>query len=167
MSETKKRRTETESSSSAAPTQEASRNRLPHGVLAVAARNRRNRSFVPDTNNSIGGISFDHVMMDSGCSSILLPFPPDPTVLEAFSGEQYRWQISFSRSTGAVGSLVLKIQPHAQEIGGTFSIVLAGKAQLAVQVSLSPHSSRERCRHSFASESEARHQRSGETTNFP
>lgn len=126
MSETKKRRTETESSSSA---EEARVNRLPHGVLAVAARNKRNRFFIPDTNNSFGGISFDYVMMDSGCSSILLPFPPDPTVLEAFSGEQYRWQISFSRGAGAVGSLVLKIQPHAQEIGGTFSIELAGKAQ--------------------------------------
>lgn len=68
-------------------------------------------------------------MMDSGCSSILLPFPADATVLDAFSGEQYRWQISFSRGTGAVGSLVLKIQPHAQEIAGSFTMTLSGKIQ--------------------------------------
>ena len=96
-------------------------------VLCFAARNRRGRFYIPCTTNNFGGVHVAHVLIDSGCSSLLLPFPlnssfPQALLLQA----RYKWTVSFSRGTGAIHSPVLKITMH---LGGGFPCTLAGKEQ--------------------------------------
>jgi hypothetical protein len=95
-------------------------------ILAFAARNRKNRFFIPNKLNAIGGIAFENVMIDSGCGSLLLPFPlgtaVDALTRYAVAG-LYDWTISQSRGTGAVHSPVLKIK---SPIGSKFDIRLGG-----------------------------------------
>mmetsp|Transcript_40331 Transcript_40331/g.97342 ORF Transcript_40331/g.97342 Transcript_40331/m.97342 type:complete len:286 (+) Transcript_40331:61-918(+) len=95
-------------------------------VLAFAARNRRGRFYIPSRHNEFGGVHVDHVLFDSGCSSILLPFPvasgfPD----ELLKQVRYQWIVSSSRGTGAVHSPVLKIRM----ILGGFACTLGGRGQ--------------------------------------
>ncbi|CAB9528072.1 expressed unknown protein [Seminavis robusta] len=93
---------------------------LPRCVIGLAYRNRKHRFFVPATSNNFAGIPFSFVMVDSGCNSFLLPFPQrekddgtfeiDMGALEPFLGHQFRWSISGSSGTGAVGSKTLRIE---------------------------------------------------------
>jgi hypothetical protein len=82
---------------------------LPPCVIGLAYRNRKHRFFVPSTNNSFAGIPISYVMMDSGCNSLLLPFPQakqddgtfeiDMGLLEPFLGNEFKWSISGSNGT--------------------------------------------------------------------
>ncbi|KAL7555522.1 hypothetical protein ACA910_020311 [Epithemia clementina (nom. ined.)] len=114
---------------------EASRRRLLNGpaaeyehpqVLCFAARNRRGRFYIPMTTNNFGGMPVNHVLFDSGCSSLLLPFPLQDGLPQPWLEEFYIWAVSPSRGTGAIHSPVLKIKPR---IGPNFTCVLAGKVQ--------------------------------------
>jgi hypothetical protein len=96
-------------------------------VLCFAARNRRGRFYIPCKNNSFGGVHVDNVLFDSGCSSLLLPFPLECGFPASFmEPARYKWTVSSSRGTGAVHSPVLKISMH---IGGGFACTLADKQQ--------------------------------------
>jgi hypothetical protein len=97
-------------------------------VLYFAARNRWGRSYIPcNKQNSFGGVPVDNVLLDSACSSLLLPypfengFPPQLMDLALCNGVL----VSSSRGTGAVHSPVLKIKKY---IGG-FPCTLADKEQ--------------------------------------
>jgi hypothetical protein len=97
-------------------------------VRAFASRNRKNRYFIPSTNNSVAGISYGKLMVDSGCSSVLLPFPDGgvQVIERKFSPTRHEFTISSSKGTGAIHSLVLKIKSKMSQ---GFSIVLNGQLQ--------------------------------------
>ena len=96
-------------------------------VFCFAARNRRGRFYIPLTTNSFGGLPVPHVLLDSGCSTLLLPFPLDRGFPQDFTTpEYYSWAVSSSQGTGAVHSPVLKIK---RRMGGKFPCILAGKDQ--------------------------------------
>ena len=96
-------------------------------VICFAARNHRGRFYIPCTTNEFGGLSVAHVLLDSGCSSLLLPFPLESGFPEnLLLPEIYKWSVSFSRGTGAIHSPVLKI---TMRLGGRFPCTLAGKEQ--------------------------------------
>ena len=46
----------------------------PH-VLGFAARNQRGRFYIPSKTNQLGSVPVDHILLDKGCSTLLLPFP--------------------------------------------------------------------------------------------
>ena len=107
----------------------ASSTEAAEAILAFAAKNHRRRFFFPTKENSFGGIPYQHVMVDSGCSSALFPFPsPDAGVdlAQLFPPSLYNWGISQSHGTGASHCPVLKIQGKLQ---ARFNIVLNGKTQ--------------------------------------
>jgi hypothetical protein len=56
---------------------------LPGGVIGVAYRNGRHHFFVPSKTNTFCGITYPYLMVDSGCNSLLLPFPQQDTENEA------------------------------------------------------------------------------------
>ena len=98
-------------------------------VLAFAAKNRRRRFFIPSKLNSFGGIEYEHVMVDSGCSSCLFPFPlhvDAPEMRRSFPPARFRWSVSSSVGTGAKHCPVLKIEGRLRS---NFAIVLNGKSQ--------------------------------------
>ena len=98
-------------------------------VLAFAAKNRRRRFFIPSKLNSFGGIEYEHVMVDSGCSSCLFPFPlhvDAPEMRRSFPPARFRWSVSSSVGTGAKHCPVLKIEGRLR---ANFAIVLNGKSQ--------------------------------------
>jgi len=98
---------------------------LPNHVFAVAAQNAKNRFFVPSKSNNFAGISYDYVMIDSGCNSFLLPFKHE--ILDLFDGPSYEWKIR--SSTGGINSRTLKITRR----GGTHAagtMTLAGNENL-------------------------------------
>lgn len=101
----------------------------PH-ILCFAARNQRGRFYIPLTTNNFGGIAVNHVLLDSGCSTLLLPFPVGTGFPAAFFSARYKWIVSSSRGTGAIHSPVLKIN---MRLGGEFPLTLAGKAQPPIQ----------------------------------
>jgi hypothetical protein len=43
------------------------------GLIFVSKINHRNRCFIPSTKNYLAGVQVKKVLVDSGCSSILLP----------------------------------------------------------------------------------------------
>jgi hypothetical protein len=89
---------------------DASEYEHPH-VLCFAARNRRGRFYIPCKQNSFGGVHVDNGLVDSGCSSLLLPFPlSDGFPPELSTVELCQWTVSSSRGTGALHSPVLKIK---------------------------------------------------------
>mmetsp|Transcript_30498 Transcript_30498/g.55184 ORF Transcript_30498/g.55184 Transcript_30498/m.55184 type:complete len:193 (-) Transcript_30498:222-800(-) len=95
-------------------------------VLCFAARNRRGRFDIPCKRNSFGGVPVDNVLLDSGCSSLLLPYPfENGFPPELMDPALCNWVVSSSRGTGAVHSPVLKIKKY---IGG-FPCTLADKEQ--------------------------------------
>ena len=97
---------------------------LPPYIKAIAMRNAKKRFFVPSSENSFGGIPYPYVMIDNGCSSLLLPFP-GVDVLRAFIGPEYNWKISSSGGNGAVNSVILLIKHFEDTSIG--DIKLAGK----------------------------------------
>ncbi|KAG7337245.1 hypothetical protein IV203_036312 [Nitzschia inconspicua] len=102
-------------------------------VLAYAAKNNRSRMYLPEKNNFIGEIQYENVLVDCGCSSILLPFPGDGSVLKKkyLDKLSFYWEIANSKGTGAVHSPVLKIKTHM--IGAGFPCTLVGKEQPRLQ----------------------------------
>ena len=97
-------------------------------VLAFASRNRKNRFFIPSTNNSIAGITYEKLMVDSGCSSMLLPFPATGAqeLERRFRPMRFHFTVACSKGTGAVHSLVLKVK---SKINQGFDMVLNGQTQ--------------------------------------
>jgi hypothetical protein len=61
-------------------------------VLCFAAHNRRGRFYIPCNTNEFGGMHVDNVLFDSGCSTLLLPFP-----LEDEEDYRLSWE-NFARS---------------------------------------------------------------------
>lgn len=96
----------------------------PSNIMAIAMKNAKKRFFVPSSENSFGGIPYSNVMIDNGCSSLLLPFP-GVDVLQAFAGGDYVWKIRSSGGTGAVNCVVLLIKHFENPSIG--DIKLAGK----------------------------------------
>ncbi len=96
-------------------------------MLCFAAHNRRGRFYIPCKNNSFDGVHVNNVLFDSGCSSLLLPFPLESGFLVSFmESARYKWTVSSLRGTEAVHSPVLKISMH---IGGGFACTLVDKEQ--------------------------------------
>jgi hypothetical protein len=114
----------------------------PH-VLCFAARNRRGRFYIPCKQNSFGGVHVDNVMVDSGCSSLLLPFPlSDGFPPELSTVELCQWFVSSSRGTGALHSPVLKIN---KRLSAGFRCTLAGRDQPLELNLLRIHLGRQAC----------------------
>jgi hypothetical protein len=103
------------------------RRELPQHIYAVAARNARNRFFIPSKTNHFAGMRYDYVMIDNGCNTFRLPFNEECMTL--FRGEMYQWQIAQSRGTGAVKSptLIITIAGGVSPLG---SMSLAGSGPL-------------------------------------
>ena len=104
------------------------RRELPQHIYAVAARNAKNRFFIPSKTNHFAGMLYEYVMIDNGCNSFLLPFNEEYT-RTLFSEERYKWKISQSKGTGAFKSptLIIKITGGVSSLG---SMSLAGSAPL-------------------------------------
>lgn len=102
-------------------------------VLAYAAKNNRSRMYLPEKDNFIGEIQYENVLVDCGCSSILLPFPGDGSILKEkyLDKLNYYWEIAKSKGTGAVHSPVLMIKALMIDVG--FPCVLVGKEQPRVE----------------------------------
>lgn len=99
-------------------------------VLCFAARNRRGRFYIPSKDNVFGSVVVENVLIDSGCSSLSLPFPLVHGFPLEWRTKAYNWVVSFSQGTGSVHSPVLKISMH---LGLEFSCSLAGKDQPALK----------------------------------
>jgi hypothetical protein len=95
-------------------------------VLCFAARTRRGRFYIPSKDNVFGGMVVENVLIDSGCSSLLLSFPLEHGFPLEWRTDEYNWVVSFSRGTRAVHSPVLKISMH---LGLEFSCSPGGKEQ--------------------------------------
>jgi len=93
-------------------------------LLAFAARNKKNRFFLPSKSNAFASIPYDNVMIDNGCNSVLLPFPTDRASLEGFANPRFTWSVSQTMGTGVVHSPVLKIKSM---ISFEFPVKLNGK----------------------------------------
>lgn len=111
---------------------------LPPCVIGLAYRNRKRRFFVPSTNNCFAGIPCSFVMVDSGCNSLLLPFPQaeqddctfeiDVGLLEPFLGNEFKWSISGSSS---VGSITLRIENRNESVPvGWMQLAFSRQVQL-------------------------------------
>lgn len=73
----------------------------PH-VLCFVASNHRGCFYIPCKRNSFGGVPVDNVLLDSGCSSLLLPYPlVNGFPPELLNPAQCNWVVSSSRGTGA------------------------------------------------------------------
>lgn len=99
---------------------------LPDEILAVALRNDRKRFFAPSGHNTFAGIRYEYVMIDSGCNSLLMPFPVNINDLRQFSGDEFFWEVNWSRGVGAIMSPTLLIyNPETnQDVG---DLILAGR----------------------------------------
>lgn len=82
------------------------------GVLAVFKMNKKQRFFLPSTQNFFGPVQVEQVMVDSGCNSILLPLQQGKLqeTLDAFP-EDKGFNCYFGISHGVSGqSAVLRIK---------------------------------------------------------
>ena len=79
-------------------------------IKAVAMKNQHHRYFVPGKNNYFEDIQYSYVMFDSGCNTLLLPFPHNIS-FEAFEKkfQDYKWQIRLARGIGLFNPPTLKI----------------------------------------------------------
>jgi hypothetical protein len=101
---------------------------LPPYIFAVAARNAKNRVFIPSKTNLFAGMLYEYVMLDNGCNSFLLPFKEEALTL--FGADHYQWRIAKSRGhAGAVKSptLIITITGGVSSLGPMF---LAGSGPL-------------------------------------
>jgi hypothetical protein len=96
-------------------------------IFAVAARNAKNRFFIPSRTNKFAGIPYEYVMVDNRCNSILLPFKEE--ALTVFGADRFQWKIAQSRGTGAVKSPTLTIT-IAGGVSSLGSMSLAGSGPL-------------------------------------
>lgn len=69
-------------------------------------------------------------MIDTGCASLLLPFPADTDHFNEFADIRFEWVIAQSRGTGALRSPVLKIRSR---IRLSFPMILNGK-ELPIEI---------------------------------
>jgi len=77
-------------------------------VLCFGYKNRRNRFFIPTQDSSFGGLVVGPVMFDSGCNTLLLPFP-SVEQLESLFGPAFTWSIHTARSaSGKMLTLFIK-----------------------------------------------------------
>ena len=77
----------------------------------LAIRNLRNRYFLASEQNTFGGFQVANVLVDSGCSSLLLPLVDAASLtnaMELFLGNEYVWTITRGR-TVMTDSLSLRI----------------------------------------------------------
>ncbi|KAG7357822.1 hypothetical protein IV203_014409 [Nitzschia inconspicua] len=107
------------------PRGKAMRESLQEKILAVALKNARARFFIPSTDNYFCGLKYDYVMIDSGCNSVLLPFPSSIDELTQFHDEIFSWQVFCSQGTGAIHSPTLVISRIDGLAVG--SVLLAGR----------------------------------------
>lgn len=81
----------------------------------IARRNRQGHYCLPRKDTTVCGIVYERVMFDSGCNTILLPFPEErkrSETLQPFYNERHRWEISWSNETGGINCPTLKIHPQ-------------------------------------------------------
>lgn len=95
-------------------------------VCAVFRRNAKFRLFVPSTENLIGGLNFEIVMVDSGCSSLLLPITGESdnnihSLKQSFPFLDHVWSIHDRKGVGSI-NVVLKI--HKRNPTQTFNVQL-------------------------------------------
>lgn len=78
------------------------------GLLFVSKINHRNRCFIPSTKNYFAGVQVKKVLVNSGCSSILLPIAENSlhSLFQQFPSDQFIATIGGSIGVGG-GSLVL------------------------------------------------------------
>ena len=88
-----------------------------NGLIFVSQRNKRNRSYIPSTNNFFGGVQVKKVLCDSGCSSILLPIEDGQlsSIFDLFPGDKFAYSIEGSNDVGG-RSPVLIIQWLSREL---------------------------------------------------
>jgi hypothetical protein len=94
---------------------------FPPSILAVAKKNTKKRFFIPSSMNSFAGIPYPYVMIDNGCSSMLLPFPGEEALRE-FADDNHIWRVGGSRGTGAVNSVTLTITNSLHPTIGTMHL---------------------------------------------
>jgi hypothetical protein len=72
-----------------------------------------NQFFITNQDTSYCVIVWEHVMIDNGCNTLLLPFPQDDRIkiLSQFEMVKYAWEVVWSSSNGAIQCPVLKIFP--------------------------------------------------------
>ena len=107
-------------------------------VSYLAIRNLRNRYFLASKQNTFGGFQVSNVLVDSGCSSLLLPLVDNTSlnnVMELFRGNEYVWTITRER-TVMTGSLSLRID---REDGARIPITLCRDLNLGQEHPGVPH----------------------------
>lgn len=84
-------------------------------IEALAVENKNAKFIVPGKKNNFDGFLYDHVMFDTGCGSVLIPFPS--ASLEDFRKKYSEciWHISYSGGTGALHAPVLKVKGLLEE----------------------------------------------------
>jgi len=100
-------------------------NKLPYLFLAYATDHHR--YFIPSKVNVFGGLKIDVAMLDSGCSTILLPICSSQQITEMstlFPLQRFNWQIGGSKGVGALHSPTLMIKPLPQETKQTITVSL-------------------------------------------
>ena len=91
------------------------------GLIFVTKINHKNRCFIPSTHNYFAGVRVQKVLVDSGCSSILLPIEGSlDSLFSRFPSDEYLADIGGSIGVGG-GSLVLLISPI---ISSSFPVTL-------------------------------------------
>jgi len=90
--------------------------------------NARRHYACPSSNNSFAGYNVRHLILDSGCSSLLLPITSDAdrNQLVALFGDgtQYSWTIGMAGNAGPMSTCSLTIR----HIGGLFPVSLCHTA---------------------------------------
>lgn len=87
------------------------------GVYVIARRNKRTRFFLPSKLNYFGGFVVEPVMIDNGCSSLLLPLKDGDLqqLLQIFPKEKHQWKVGTSKGVSG-NSLTLVITPSIGKI---------------------------------------------------
>jgi hypothetical protein len=94
-------------------------------VLCFAARNQRGRFYIPCNTNEFGGVHVDNVLLDSGYSTLLLPFPLATGFPTSFlETTRYKWRI-VSSSRGGTGAVHFPVLNILIRIGTRFTCTLA------------------------------------------
>lgn len=96
---------------------------FPSSILAVAKKNNKKRFFIPSSMNEFAGIHYPHMMIDNGCSSMLLPFPGEEALCE-FADDNHIWRIGGFRGTGLVKSITLTIKNSLGPTIGTLCLAI-------------------------------------------
>jgi hypothetical protein len=81
------------------------------GLVFVSKINHRNRCFIPSVKNYFGGVQVKKVLVDSGCSTILLPVAKNELegLFDMFPNDRYTWRVGGSTGVGG-GTKVLLVE---------------------------------------------------------